>query len=158
MMKFFAMIVGALALLVFVGVSGLLFRVWPTFWPDQDLKITSIQIEQLKQLRAEVKFHEDLKTFYPGATDEFSRLVLESAVNGAVDSIIQLIEKNPEKSYVLGVFKWVLGKMERLDTEDQEQVLAYFSRVLDILGIESSNELFNVWRYGVPYGWFMKPV
>lgn len=158
MMKFFAMIVGALALLVLVGVSGVLFRVWPTFWPDQDLKITSIQIEQLKQLRAEVKFHEDLKTFYPGATDEFSRLVLESAVNGAVDSIIQLIEKNPKKSYVLGVFKWVLGKMERLDTEDQEQVLAYFSRVLDILGIESSNELFNVWRYGVPYGWFMKPV
>lgn len=157
-MKFFAMIVGALVLLVLVGVSGVLFRVWPTFWPDQDLKITSIQIEQLKQLRAEVKFHEDLKTFYLGATDEFSRLVLESAVNGAVDSIIQMIEKTPRKSYVLGVFKWVLGRMDHLDTEDQEQLLAYFSRVLDILGIESSNELFNVWRYGVPYGWFMRPV
>ncbi|WP_373925124.1 DUF4844 domain-containing protein [Duganella sp. sic0402] len=31
--------------------------------------------------------------------------------------------------------------------------MRYFGRMLDICGVENSGELFNVWRYGFPYGW-----
>jgi hypothetical protein len=56
----------------------------------------------------------------------------------------------------LATFKHYLYGFERFDTEEQEQVLRYFSRILSILGVKGSNELFNVWRYGFPYGWVLK--
>jgi hypothetical protein len=34
------------------------------------------------------------------------------------------------------------------------RLLRYCEQILGILKIENSNELFNVWRYGFPYGWF----
>lgn len=152
-MKIAIAIISVLAFLVLAGLYGWLFQVWPTSWPDSELKVSSVQIEQLKQLRSEVKFHKDPKTFYPGAVNEASRIGLEAAVNGTIDLIIPTIQQNPKKSSILGIFKPTLSNLGLLDSEDKDQLLNYFSRILEVLGVQSSNELFNVWRYGFPYGW-----
>ena len=153
-MKIAIAIISVLAFLVLAGLYGWLFQVWPTSWPDSELKVSSVQIEQLKQLRSEAKFQEDSKTHYPGAANEASRVSLEASVNQTIDLIIPVIKQSPKKSSILGIFKLVLSNLSLLDSEDKDQLLNYFSRILQMLGVQSSNELFNVWRYGFPYGWF----
>ena len=153
-MKFAIAIISVLTFLVLAGFYGWLFQIWPTSWPDSDLKISTVQIEQLKQLRSEAKFHEDPKTFYPGAANEASRVGLETAVNGTIDLIIPVTHQNPKKSSILSIFKSVLLSLSLLDSEDKDQLINYFNRILQTVGVQSSNELFNVWRYGFPYGWF----
>ena len=153
-MKIAIAIISVLAFLVLAGIYGGLFKIWPTSWPDSDLNIGTVQIEQLKKLRSEVKFHEDPKTFYPGAASEASRVSLETAVNGTIDLIIPTLKQKPKKSSILGIFKPVLLSLSLLDSEDKDQLLNYFNRILQTVGVQSSNELFNVWRYGFPYGWF----
>jgi hypothetical protein len=39
------------------------------------------------------------------------------------------------------------------ESEERDQVLVYLSKIMEICGVHSSAELFNVWRYGFPYGW-----
>lgn len=152
-MKIAIAFISVLAFLVLAGLFGWLFQIWPTSWPDSDLKIGPVHIEQLKQLRSEAKFHEDPKTFYAGAANEASRVSLEAVVNTSIDLIISAIQKTPKKSSILAIFKALLSNLSLLDSEDKDQLLIYFSRILNIAGVQSSNELFNVWRYGFPYGW-----
>ena len=61
-----AVILGVLLSIVIAGVTGLLFRVWPTSLPDSDLVVTPRVIENLRALRGEPKFGPDPKRFYPG--------------------------------------------------------------------------------------------
>ena len=37
-----------------------------------------------------------------------------------------------------------------------DQTLYYFTEAMRIVGMQGSNELLNVWRYGFPYGWVLK--
>ena len=138
------------------GITGLLFRVWPTSFPDSELQMGPQVAERLKQLRAEPKFNADPANHYPGATNERTRLVAEEGVNLVIDRLLAGLPKTPRKSFVLATFKHYLYGFERFDTEEQEQVLRYFSRILRILGVQGSNQLFMVWRYGFPYGWVLK--
>lgn len=151
-----AVVLALVAAFVVAGITGLLFRVWPTSFPDGNLVVTPKAVEELKQLRAELKFKPDLKNHYPGATNERTRLTAEEGVNLAIDQLLVGLPKMPRKSFVLATFKHYLYGFERFDTEEQEQVLRYFGQILSILGIQGSNELFNVWRYGLPYGWLPK--
>ena len=41
------------------------------------------------------------------------------------------------------------------ESEERDQILVYFNKVMRICGVQNSGELFNVWRYGFPYGWFL---
>ncbi len=142
-------------ILVAAGLSGILFRLWPTVWPDADLSVSPAQIERLSALRKEPKFRPDAKLFYPGAPNEDMRVALEQAVDGMIEHIILDVQKVPRKSVVLGTFKKVLGYADRLDSEEKDRLLAYFDEIMEILEIRGSNELLNVWRYGFPYGWFV---
>lgn len=142
--------------LVVAGVSGLTFKLWPTFWPDAELSITASQIDKLKKLRAAPKFLIDEKLFYFGAPNEEIRKALEFGLNETLDVLMERIQLNPKKSEVLSIYKQVLPHLENLDTDEKDRMLRYLNEVMQILEIESSNELLNVWRYGFPYGWFMK--
>jgi hypothetical protein len=140
--------------LVGIGLSGLLFRLWPTAWPDAELSVSPSQIERLNALRREPKFMPDTKLFYPGARNEDIRLALEEILNAEIEYIAQGVPKTPRKSFVLGTFKQVLAHADRIDSEEKDRLLAYFNQIMEILNIHSSNEVLNVWRYGFPYGWF----
>lgn len=151
-----AVVFGVLLAFVLAGVTGLLFRLWPISIPDSDLVVTPQVIENLKSMRDQPKFGPDPKRFYPGATNEATRKVAEEGVNLVVDHLIVGLPKTPKKSFVLGTFKRFLPRFERFDSEEMDQTLHYFNEVMRIVGMQGSNELLNVWRYGLPYGWFLK--
>lgn len=144
------------AVIVTAGVSGVLFKIWPTTWSDEDLRISEPMLDQLRRLREKPKFLPEPKQFYPGARNEEMRLALEELMNALIDYLIHGVQKHPKKSFVLATFKEFLGKASRLDSEERDRILRYFGEIMTIVGIKSSNELFNVWRYGFPYGWVIR--
>ena len=111
-----AVILGVLLSIVIAGVTGLLFRVWPTSFPDSDLVVTPRVIENLRALRGEPKFGPDPKRFYPGATNEVTRKTVEEGVNLVLDYLIVGLPKAPKKSFVLTTFKLSLPAFERYDS------------------------------------------
>jgi hypothetical protein len=135
------------------GLSGALFSVWPVFWPDQSLVVTSEEIAELQSLREERKFVPDPRIPYPGTISPERRLAFELLVNGLIDTLIRDLPAHPTKSVVLSRMKVVLASYPAIDSEDRDRLLRYFEQILGILKIENSNELFNVWRYGLPFGW-----
>jgi hypothetical protein len=141
------------AVMVGAGLSGALFSVWPVFWPDQSLVVTSTEIAELEALRAERKFVPDPRIFYPGAVSPERRLASELLVNGLIDTLIRDLPGHSTKGVVLSRMKVVLAAYPVSDSEDQDRLLRYFEQILDILKVSNSNELFNVWRYGFPYRW-----
>ena len=137
------------------GLTGLLFSVWPTSWPDQPLQITASELAVLRHLREEPKFYANQRLFYPGAPNEAMRVSCEVLVNHLLSDLIDNLPAEPRKARVLSAFKATLSVAERLDSEDQDRIASYLEETLGILNIKSSNELINVWRYGFPYGWFV---
>jgi hypothetical protein len=70
--------------------------------------------------------------------------------------MIQAAETNPKKSAVLNSLKANLNSLDDQDSEDKDRALVYIEESMEALGINDSTELLNVWRYGFPYGWFLK--
>jgi hypothetical protein len=142
--------------LVGLGITGAYFYIWPTNFNDQSLNVTEITQRELTKLIEEEKFYSESSAFYFGAPNEIVRVRAEVKVNLALNEIAEVVKNNPKKSAVLSSIKVSLKNFQDFDSEENEMALYYFERSLEILSIESSNELFNVWRYGFPYGWFFK--
>ena len=151
MWKLLGCVFAVVALIAIAGFTGILFKMWPSFWPDGPANSGNIQIEQLKNLRDAPKFGS--MNGIPGARNEAVRLEQEAQVNQTLDLLIEKAAAHPKKSYILGVMKNALSDAQAFDSEEKDQLLEYFTQVLQILEIDSSNELFDVWRYGFPYGW-----
>jgi hypothetical protein len=153
-LKILASIAIALALIVVAGLSGLSFYVWPTNFNDHKLSITPDVVERLRKLQSERKFGPDAVTFYPGAMNESQRLAAQAVVDSTIQALIAELPTSPRRSTVLRVMKLRLANFDTSESEERDQVLAYLSKVMQICGVQSSAELFNIWRYGFPYGWF----
>lgn len=153
--KLFAGAIAFVAAIVFAGTSGLTFYVWPTGLGDAKLIVTPEVVQRLRALHAEHKFGPDRLTFYPGAASEEQRAVAQAAVDATIQSLITELPARPQRSTVLRVLKATLTKFDSAESEERDQLLSYLSKAMDICGVESSSELFNVWRYGFPYGWFL---
>lgn len=143
------------ALVVAAGVSGVTFFVWPTGVADRSLAVTPKVLDALRTLKTERKFVEDISHFYPGARNEDVRARSQAAVDAVIDSLIHELPSNPHRSLVLKTFKRALSEFSSTESEEGDQFLAYLQRIMSIVGIAGSGELFNVWRYGFPYGWIM---
>lgn len=146
-------VVVAAVLLVVAGVSGLTFYVWPTSLGDHEVNVTSAALAQLAEIRSERKFEVDKKSFYFGAPNEQARAAAQAAVDAVIDSLAYELPRSPRRSVVLGVFKSALARFGTSESEERDQFLVYLQRIMAILGVKNSGELFNVWRYGFPYGW-----
>ncbi|WP_432455743.1 DUF4844 domain-containing protein [Agarivorans sp. QJM3NY_29] len=151
---FFISIVLFIALTITGAVTGAFFYIWPTSIPDQELIVTKDTLAELEHFRIKYKFGEEQKYDYPGAVDEASRLQLEQIVNILSKTLEVGLLTNPNKSFVLLSFKKFLKHCSEFDSEDQDMILNYMEEIMVILKIDSSNELLNVWRYGLPFGWF----
>ncbi|SFL58427.1 DUF4844 domain-containing protein [Rugamonas rubra] len=154
-LKILASIAIVFAVIVFAGLSGLSFYVWPTGFNDHKLSVTPDVIQRLRTLQSEHKFGPDGLTFYPGAVNERQRLMAQAAVDSTIQSLIAELPKRPQRSTVLRTMKTTLANFNTTESEERDQVLEYLSKVMEICGVESSAELFNVWRYGFPYGWII---
>lgn len=153
-LKICAGIVIVVAAAVMAGLSGLSFYLWPTGVNDHTLSITPDVLERLRSLQSERKFDPDALTFYPGAMNESERLAAQAAVDSTIESLIAALPARPKRSTVLGVMKITLARFDTPESEERDQVLVYLTRVMQVCGVQGSAELFNVWRYGFPYGWF----
>lgn len=145
-----------LSLLVFVfiaGVTGLLFIIWPTSPGDHALNITPVSLASLNELQFERKFVEDFPNHYPGAPNESVRAIAQLAVDRLLGELTAELPDNPRRSFVLAKMKAGLVNFQPTDSEERDQLLRYLERILSATGIKNSGELFNVWRYGFPYGW-----
>jgi hypothetical protein len=140
-------------LVVGAGISGFSFYVWPTGLADRPIHITPKMLQDLKALREERKFDPDKAHMYFGAPNEQVRASAQELVNVTIGSILLELPRSPSKSVVLAVFKRNLVLCQLTDSEERDQLLIYFQRIMEIVGIESSGELLNVWRYGFPYSW-----
>lgn len=114
--------------------------------PDHSLTVTPEVLQRLSVLRSESKFIEE--NLYPGAPTEEIRLHAERAVNVMLDRLVVGLRQSPRKSYVLSEFLGMLAAFEHEDTEEREQACTYCERVMDILGIASSDGALNTWLYG----------
>lgn len=114
--------------------------------PEQSLTVTPEVLQRLSALRSEPKFNEE--NLYPGAPSEGIRLNAEGAVNAMLDRLSVGLPASPRKSYVLSEFLEMLKGFEDEDTEEREQACTYCERVMQILGIESSDGALNTWLYG----------
>lgn len=111
-------------------------------------------MERLRSLQLEHKFGPDSSTFYPGAASEEQRMVAQASVDAAIQSLITELPMRPQRSTVLRALKVTLANFNTSESEERDQILSYLTKLMNICGVESSSELFNVWRYGFPYGWF----
>jgi hypothetical protein len=143
-----------IAVVIGAGVTGVTFYLWPTFIADEALVVSPKTIEVLTSLRAEKKFVVDQSNFYFGAPNEAVRLSAQRSVDSALDSLIVELPKHPKRSVVLAKFKDAMESFSISESEERDQFLVYLQRIMKVLGMQSSGELLNVWRYGFPYGWF----
>ncbi|MBA5607728.1 DUF4844 domain-containing protein [Duganella sp. FT3S] len=144
-----------IVLVVVAGVSGLTFYLWPTFVGDELLVVSPQTMLALTRLRAEPKFVPDPSSFYPGAPNENMRLSAQRSVDGLLDALCADLPKHPKRSLVLAKFKEAMASFSTAESEERDQFLVYLQRIMKALGMQSSGELLNVWRYGFPYGWFI---
>jgi hypothetical protein len=107
----------------------------------------------LKELQNERKFAEDFPDHYSGAPNEVVRVTAQLAVDTLLRDLTTELPRIPRRSFVLGKMKAALAAFQPTDSEERDQLLRYFERILSATGIENSAELLNVWRYGFPLGW-----
>jgi uncharacterized protein DUF4844 len=135
------------------GITGVLFYFWPTSFNNQPIDISAEKLDKLRALLKEQKFVQDLSIPYPGATNEMSRLAAQSAVDRLLNNVLVELPKSPQRAILLREFKRTLSSFDTPESEERDRLLVYLKQIMDILGVKSSAELLNVWRYGFPYGW-----
>ena len=102
------------------------------------LQVDSHAVDALRQLRAEDKF-----TDLPGTNTADEKLRCTAKVNEMLDRLISGIQQHPRKSWVLEQFVPTLESACQEDTEARERFEPYLERVMDVLGIESSDGMLN---------------
>ena len=152
--KAFLGLVLAFFSLVAILFSGVVFFFWPTFLNDKVLELSPEVFQKLEALASESKFFPDPKNFYFGAPNEPIRANAEFYVNHIINGMGEVIQQTPQKSKVLAYLKESLPYFRSFDSEEKDQALHYLTRLITIVGVDSTEELFNVWRYGFPFGWF----
>lgn len=104
--------------------------------------------EQLENLKKEITFESE--GFYPGLADEQNKIVLINLFNNIIDEFISGAQNNyNDKDYVNLISKNVNRfDMYNLDTEDREYICSSFEKIMDAIGLESSEGVLNEWIYG----------
>jgi hypothetical protein len=135
------------------GITGLLFHFWPTSFNDEPIELTAARTSELRALLSEKKFLEDRSIPYPGAMTEASRAAAQSAVDTLLERLLTQLPAAPRRAVLLREFKRTLQLFDTIESEERDRLLFYLLQIMDVLGVKSSAELLNVWRYGFPYGW-----
>ncbi|WP_177307845.1 DUF4844 domain-containing protein [Pseudoduganella namucuonensis] len=106
-------------------------------------------VAQLQGLAAQDKFAAD-GMLYTGVHSVALREKLNSKMNSAIVKFIALVhDKATKKAYLTLLAAEIAGfDRAKLDTEDAEQVAVNFERIMDCVGLESSDGILNNWMYG----------
>jgi hypothetical protein len=111
---------------------------------DEPISIDPTIVEQLREFRDQPKL-----ASLPGDDVYGERLRLSKVLDDLVDRIIHGIEGNPTKLWVLTEFQRSLELVEQEDTEGRDHSGSELERLMDILGIESSDGLLACYLGGI---------
>ncbi|WP_417786413.1 DUF4844 domain-containing protein [Tenacibaculum sp.] len=107
--------------------------------------------EKFVEFIAKKKFFPE--NLYPGIADEKMRPIFTEKINQVASDFKNVAEsENPtDKKYhdkiKIGLSRFADIYLE-LDTEDRERVCIYIKKLMDIVGLESSNGQLNKFMYG----------
>jgi hypothetical protein len=89
-------------------------------------------------------------TLYTGVSDGLLKAKLNAKIDAAAIALANAATAKASTAQLLAILKEQLAGIERdvLDTEDAEHVAELFERMLDSLGIQSSEGIINDWLYG----------
>jgi hypothetical protein len=112
---------------------------------DEPLQISDETVEKLSAFRQ----RDPKLPLLPGVdvTDERARL--SKIVNDLTDRIVAGIRVHPNKLWVLSEFQKSLELIEEEETEGREHFGLELERIMDILGIESSDGLLAFYLGGI---------
>ncbi|MDB5932614.1 MAG: hypothetical protein JWR60_4321 [Polaromonas sp.] len=105
---------------------------------DMPLVISASVISQLKKFRQEPKV-----AGLPGIDPEPERERLSRVVNQLVDTLLIGLPANSSKLWALKQFQVTLEAVQYEDTEGREHFGLEIERIMDILGIQSSDGLLS---------------
>lgn len=103
---------------------------------DRPIKSTSSTLEQLNNFLSEEKFTE-----LPGINNEDEKKELSALINKLLVSLIKDLSSNPTKMWVMQQFCMVLQEVEEEDTEVRDHFAEHMEKIMDILEIESSDDV-----------------
>lgn len=143
-------------LVALAAVSGMPFYLWPTYLGDHELTVTPRMLEELQSLLSERKFAQHDPTFYPGAMNERSRAEAQLHVDRLLVTLIRELPQKPKRSFVMKSCKMAMANFDTIESEERDRFAHYLRELMNIVGVNAPGELLNVWRYGLPVGWFAK--
>jgi hypothetical protein len=105
-------------------------------------------IEKLLELRRQDKFAE-IEDQYTGINPIENQPIANQIINESIDAIIEILNDSPTKAKILEVYKRDIIKFDEVasDTEDRETVCVYYSKIREIIGFDSTDDILNDWLY-----------
>ena len=115
---------------------------------DEKLNLPVDAMARLEALKNAPKFLPEADGLYTGVHDASERLAAETVINAVIERVEKLLSGAGTKKAVLNEFSLGLSQITLSDTEDREQAALYMERIMDCVGMESSDGLLNTWMYG----------
>ena len=113
------------------------------------MELDANSIESLNSLRKNDLFGPD-GFLYTGVQDEGQKLSLSQRFDEVLCNFIGACEEGAAPEKMLELLKSTLSQFDRvsLDTEDAENLAGNFEKIMDCIGLESSDGSLNDWMYG----------
>lgn len=111
---------------------------------DEPLTINEAVVNQLTAFREQPHL-----IGLPGVDPTLERERLSKVLVGLVDTLLDGIQANPSKLWVMSQFQHYLVLVEKEDTEGREHLGMEVEEIMDILGIESSDGLLSFYLGGL---------
>ena len=105
-------------------------------------------VADLERLKLQDKFHEDRKSFYPGAPTEAVRVQAEQVLNTLIDTLISFGKPGPTEEQFWQVLEAAERAYAEMESEEMDRALSYMEDLMDVYSIQSSGGRLNQWRYG----------
>ena len=111
---------------------------------DQPLVRVPLALEALRAYRSEQKL-----ALLPGIDPTAERERLSRVLEVLIDELLAGLEGSPSKLWVMKRFQRALKAVQYEDTEGREHFGMELERVMDLVGIESSDGLLNFYLVGI---------
>jgi hypothetical protein len=116
----------------------------------EPMKTNDDAIQNLSNLAERDNFAEEEGTLYTGVHDPVLRANLNNRFKSAIEAFTKAVKNKATKDQYIELLRTSLKSFDRstLDTEDAEHVAGNFEKIMDCIGLESSQGILNAWMYG----------
>lgn len=111
---------------------------------DEPIHVDESVVNALLEFRSKSKLE-----LLPGVDTTTERERLSNVLNALTDKLIADVQANPSKLWVLTQFEPYLKMVEGEDTKAREHFGTEVEKIMDILGIESSDGLLSCYLGGL---------